>query len=134
MEFVHHKALVHFAVTVIDHVHVEQAVALEKTHHTAHVTVVWSRVIVQALPQVQIVDGVKVHVVGTVNVLPQGGEYKWLNMLCVRMRNTSIDWGFRNLACVMDGSIANARVSQPLPSYLKVERHSVFKNQIVDCC
>ena len=51
-------------------------VALEKTQHTAHVTVVWSRVIVQALPQGQIVDCVNVHVVGTVNVLPQGGEYK----------------------------------------------------------
>ena len=41
-----------------------------------HVAVSWFHAIVQAIPQVQVVESVKVHTVDTVNVVPQDRESK----------------------------------------------------------
>ena len=55
-------------------VRVEQAVAAERIQHIVHVTVVWSQVLLQAIPQVQVVESVKVRAVETVNVVPHDRE------------------------------------------------------------
>ena len=57
-------------------VRVEQAVAAERIQHIVHVTVVWSQVLLQAIPQVQVVESVKVHIVETVNVVLLDRERK----------------------------------------------------------
>ena len=47
-----------------------------------HVAVSWFHAIVQATPQVQVVESVKVHSVETVNVVTQDRESKSLHRMC----------------------------------------------------
>ena len=49
-----------------------------------HVAVSRFHAIVQAIPQVQVVESVKVHTVETVNVVQKDKESKSLNRMCVR--------------------------------------------------
>ena len=55
-------------------VRVDKAVAAERIQHNVHVTVVWCQVMLQAIPQVQVLDSMQVHVVETVTVVPQDRE------------------------------------------------------------
>ena len=55
-------------------VRVDKAVAAERIQHNVHVTVVWCQVMLQAIPQVQVLESMKVHVVETVTVVPQDRE------------------------------------------------------------
>ena len=57
-------------------VHVEQAVVAGRIRQIARATVVWSQVIMRALPQVQVLQSVEVHVVESVPVVPKDREAK----------------------------------------------------------
>ena len=48
---------------------VDKAVAAERIQHNVHVTVVWCQVMLQAIPQVQVLESMKAHVVETVTVV-----------------------------------------------------------------
>ena len=55
-------------------VRVEQAVAAQRIQHIVQVTVVWCQVVLRAIPQVQVLESMKMHGVETVNVVPQDTE------------------------------------------------------------
>ena len=59
---------------IVCFVRVKKAVAAERIQHNVHVTVVWCQVMLQAIPQVQVLESMKAHVVETVTVVPQDRE------------------------------------------------------------
>ena len=78
--------------------------------------------VLQAVPQVQVVESVKVHAVETVNVVPQDRESNQLKNMCLRTRHTSVTFGLWYLGGIV-GRIADVRVLQPCPSFLNVKRY-----------
>ena len=54
----------------------EQAVVAERIRQIARATVVWSQVIMRAIPQVQVLGSMEVHVVESVTVVPKDREPK----------------------------------------------------------
>ena len=88
-------------------VRVKQPVAAQRIQHIVHVTVVWCEVVLRAIPQVQVLESVKVHTVETVNVVPQGRERRCLTSMCLRTRHTSISFGLWNFGDVADRSCKN---------------------------
>ena len=54
----------------------EQAVVAVRIRQIVRVTVVWSQVIMRAIPQVHVLESMEVHVVESVTVIPKDREPK----------------------------------------------------------